>query len=161
MPELVQESSSPPIAAPPPIPPGAPVIPPEQPPADTPPGELPIFDPDSWEDFPVFRETFLMYVTPPGYSSALRSAGEMLYSLLLETPSEWPGWTESTTRTELRAAAADLRHLEGFLASIGTEHQVASLSIEDAWLSKMAAKLAPRLGGIAAKIEMKLSEVRS
>ena len=141
MPELVQDSSSPPAAVPPP--------------------ELPIFDPDSWEDFPVFRETFLMYVTPPGYSAALRSAGEMLYSLLLETPAEWPGWTESTTRTELRAAAADLRHLEGFLAAVGKEHAVASLSIEDAFLSKIAAKLAPRLGGIAARIETKLAGVRS
>jgi hypothetical protein len=133
MPELMQESTSPPVAAP------------------------PIFDPDSWEDFPVFRETFLMYVTPPGYSSALRQAGEMLYSLLLETPAEWPGWPESATRTELRAAAADLRHLEGFLAAVGTEHTVASLPVEDAFLSKMAAKLAPRLGGIAARIETKLA----
>ena len=142
MPELAQQSTSPPESA---VPPSAP----------------PIFDPESWEDFPVFRETFLMYVTPPGYSSALRSAGEMLYSLLLETPAEWPGWTESATRTELRAAAADLRHLEGFLAAVGKEHAVASLSVEDAWLSKLAAKLAPRLGGIAARIEMKLAGVRS
>ena len=37
MPELVENSSSPPVAAPPPIPPGIPSIPPEFPPALIPP----------------------------------------------------------------------------------------------------------------------------
>ncbi len=41
MPELTPESSSPPAV-----------------PAD------------DWERLPAFRETFLMYVTPPGYSAA-------------------------------------------------------------------------------------------
>ncbi len=139
MPELTPESSSPPPA---------PVF-------------IPSIDPTAWEEFPVFRETFMMYITPPNCGEALRTAAEMFFSLMLENYGDWPGWPESATRVELRAAAADLRHLEGFLATVGTEHEKSSLSLEDAWLSKMAAKLAPRLGGIAAKIEMKLSEVRS
>jgi len=86
MPELTSESSSPPV-----VPPAA--------------------DPDAWERLPAFRQTFLMYVTPPGFQEALQGVGEMLYSLVLETPAEWPPWKESATRTELRAAAMDLRHL--------------------------------------------------
>ena len=101
---------------------------------------------DRWESFPVFRETFLMYVTPIGYYAALRAVGEMLYSLLLKTPAEWPGWEESATRTEMRAAAADLRHLQGFLASVGRERELSSLDPEDAYLSNIAAKLSRQIG---------------
>lgn len=32
----------------------------------------PAIPPDDWERLPAFRETFLMYVTPPGYVAALR-----------------------------------------------------------------------------------------
>src|SRR4051812_43306982 len=82
----------------------------------------PAIDPAAWEDFAVFRETFLMYLTPPGYAAALRTVGEMLFTMILENYDPWPGWPESSTRTELRAAVADLRHLEGFLQSVGREH---------------------------------------
>jgi hypothetical protein len=135
MPELTPESSSPP-----PVP--------------------PVLDPDTWETLPAFRETFLMYVTPPGYAAALRTMGEMMYSLLLETPAEWPGWPESSTRTELRAVVADLRHLQGFLRSVGSERKLSSLDVEDAFLSNLAAKLAPQLGKLAGWIEDGLAEAR-
>src|SRR6476661_2810567 len=130
MPELTLDSSSPPAA----------------PPAD-------------WERLPAFRQTFLMYVTPPGYAAALQGVGEMLYSLMLETPAEWPGWTESATRTEMRAAAADLRHLQGFLASVGREREVSSLDPEDAYLSNIAAKLSRQIGHAADGIERELAGV--
>ena len=52
MPELPQDSSSPP---PPPI-------------------FIPSIDPTAWEEFPVFRETFMMYITPPHCGEALRTA---------------------------------------------------------------------------------------
>jgi hypothetical protein len=117
----------------------------------------PATSPDSWEKLPAFRQTFLMYVTPPGYAAALQGMGEMLYSLMLETPAEWPGWTESATRTEMRAAAADLRHLQGFLASVGREREVSSLDPEDAYLSTIAAKLARQIGHAADGIERELA----
>jgi hypothetical protein len=121
----------------------------------------PAIDPDLWEEFPAFRETFLMYVTPPGYLAALRDLGEMLYSLLLDTPTEWPGWTESATRTEMRAAAADLRHLQGFLKGVGNERRASSLDAEDAYLSTIAGKMAPQLGKLAGWIERELEGGRS
>ncbi|HEY0511251.1 MAG TPA: hypothetical protein VGH73_05070 [Thermoanaerobaculia bacterium] len=128
--------------------------------SSSPPAVPPAIDPATWEDFPAFRETFLMYITPPGYAAAIRKAGEMLYSLLLETPASWPGWPESSTRVELRAAVADLRHLQGFLRSVGHERRLSSLDAEDAFLSRLAAKLAPQLGKLAGWIEDELEGAR-
>jgi hypothetical protein len=127
MPELTPESTSPPAA-----------------------------DPDTWERLPAFRQTFLMYVTPPGFQEALQGVGEMLYSLVLDTPAEWPPWTESATRTEMRAALADLRHLQGFLASVGRERELSSLDPEDAYLSNTAARLARQIKHAADGIEREL-----
>jgi len=132
---------------------------PELPDSTPPPAVPPAIDPAAWEDFPAFRETFLMYITPPGYAAAIRKAGEMLYSLLLETPAEWPGWEESATRTEMRAAAADLRHLQGFLASVGRKRGLSSLDPEDAYLSNIAAKLSRQIGHAADGIERELAGV--
>jgi hypothetical protein len=134
MPELTEESTSPPVAVPPAV------------------------DPESWEAFPVFRESFLMYVTPLPYSGALRLVGQMLYDLVLEPPEEWPGWGESTTRREMRAAAADLRHVQGFLGGIGKERQVASLSPGDVKLSRYASSAARMLNRIANTIENRLAK---
>lgn len=130
-------------------------------PDSTPPAAVPpVIAPAAWEDFPAFRETFLMYFTPPGYAAALRMVGEMLHSMILESYNPWPGWPESSTRTELRAAVADLRHLQGFLASVGQERKLSSLDVEDAFLSNLAAKLAPQLGKLAGWIEDGLAEAR-
>jgi hypothetical protein len=126
----------------------------------SPPAVPPAIDPTAWEAFPAFRETFLMYVTPPGHAAAIRGFGEMMYALLLESPPEWPEWTESSTRTEMRAAAADLRHLQGFLASVGQEREASSLNPEDAYLSTIAGKLSRQLGKVAEWIENELQGVR-
>jgi len=112
----------------------------------------------AWEEFPLLRETALLYVSDPWLNGALRVTGELLFSLLLEVQSEGPTPPESATRLELRAAAADLRHLEGFLASVGRERETCSLSIADARLSRFAAGTAQALGKIAASIERQLAQ---
>jgi hypothetical protein len=146
VPELIEQSTA--TTTPP-----APPIPPEDPPlAATP----PVIDPAAWEDFPAFRETFLMYFTPPGYAAALRTVGEMLHTMILESYDPWPGWPESSTRTEMRAAVADLRHMQGFLASVGREREVSSLDPEDAYLSTLAAKLSRQLAHVTDGIEREL-----
>jgi hypothetical protein len=117
-----------------------------------------VIDPTAWEDFAVFRETFLVYLTPPGCAAALRTLGEMLFSLVLDSPRpEWPGWPESSTRTELRAALADLRHLEGFLGAVGREHAVSSLTRPDERLSRFAARQAAEVAKVARRIEARLT----
>ena len=134
------------FAAPPADPPPAPPVPPE-------------IDSRTWEDFAVFRETFLMYLTPPGYAAALRTFGEMLHGMILESYNPWPGWPESSTRTELRAALADLRHLEGFLGAVGREHVVSSLTRPDDRLSRFAARRAAEVAKIAHRIEAELAKL--
>jgi hypothetical protein len=135
MPELAPESSSP-SAVPPAV------------------------DPDAWEEFAVFRESFLMYFTAPGLNTALRGAAENFFTLLLEHSGAegWPPWEESSTRTELRAALADLRHSVGFLASIGKERKISTLAPADHKLSKLAGDTARTLNQIANGIERKLAK---
>ncbi len=133
MPELEQDSTSPPAAVPPSI------------------------DPAEWERFPVFRESALLYLSEPRFNAAVRVAGEMFYTMLLETYDEWPEWPESSTRMELRAAVADMRHLQGFLASIGLERKASSLEPADHKLAKHAAELARSLNRLANGIERKLA----
>jgi hypothetical protein len=137
MPELAEESSSPPQPA----------------------ALIPSIPPDEWESFAVFRESFLMYLTPQAVNSALRLAAETFFTLLLEHSGEenWPDWPESPTRTELRAAAADLRHSQGFLASIGQERHASSLSPEDKKLAKYASDLARSVHRLANALENKLA----
>jgi hypothetical protein len=134
----------------PPIPPGT--LPPSWPPAGP-----PTINPAAWEDYHVFRETFLLYVSEPEFNAALRRVGDYFFGMLLECCPDWPEWPESSTRTEARALVADLRHLQGFAATMGQEHHVSSLTPEDAKLSKHAAKVARLLKQVADAFEHKLA----
>jgi hypothetical protein len=156
MPELAEQSN--------PLPPPLYAAPQDTPPEGDAleiPAVPPVIDPNAWEDYPAFRETFLMYFTPPGYAHALRTVGEMLHTMILESSRPWPGWPESSTRTEMRAALADLRHLQGFLASVGREKDLSSLDPEDAYLSNLAGKLSRQIGVAADGIERELAGVQS
>lgn len=156
MPELVQESSAAP--APPPIPPGYPAIPPE---VDRSGAVPPVFQPTALEDYPIFRETFLLYVSEPEFNVALRTVGDYLFGMLLECYSDWPEWPESSTRMEMRAAVADLRHLQGFFARVGQERRVVSLSKADGKLAHYASGAARMLNRIATTIENLLAREAS
>lgn len=46
--------------------------------------------PHTWEDFPTFRETLLMYFTEPAGNAALRVVGRMLHELTLQYCHLWP-----------------------------------------------------------------------
>jgi hypothetical protein len=134
MPDLTPESTSPPAAVPATI------------------------DPAAREDYGVFRESFLMYISKPGFNAALRTAADHFFGMLLETYERWPAWAESSTRTEMRAAVADMRHLQGFLASIGQERNFSSLDPGDAKLSKHASQVARLLKQVADTMERKLAK---
>lgn len=86
----------------------------------------------------------------------MRVFGRLFHELALEHYHHWPEWPEGVTATELRAALADLRHLEGYLASVGREHQTASLSEPDATLSLLAGRLTGELSRVADEIEQAL-----
>ena len=75
---------------------------------------VPRIKPVKFEDFPAFRETFLARFTEPGHAEAFRTMGKLVHEMAGEYREYWPG-TEPVPRRELRAALADLRHLEGYL----------------------------------------------
>ena len=115
----------------------------------------PTIDPKRWEDFPTFRESFLRWFTDPAHNAALRAFGTLLFEMVLEANRVFPDEPESFTRHDLRAAVADLRYLQGFLGYIGSQQEdmQPEEDREDMRLSKLAAKLAPRVGRIADAIE--------
>jgi hypothetical protein len=127
---------------------------------EEPPTVPPVIDPASWENFPVFRETFLLYITDPAYNAALRIFGRLLHELVLEYYRHWPNWLEGVTATELRAAVADLRHLEGYLGAVGREHKEASLTEPEMALSRLAARQSRELTRIADELEQALGGVQ-
>src|SRR4051794_6280782 len=119
MPELVQECipAAPPPPPPPPPPGRRPPMPPPEPEDDDepPPAIPPVIDPQLFEDFPTFRETFLLYVTDPTANAALRGFGKLLFDGILALWGDWPDPPEGLFRASLRAAIADLRHVQGAL----------------------------------------------
>jgi hypothetical protein len=124
----------------------------------TPPAVPATIDPDAFEDYAVFRESFLMYISEPSFNASLRTAAEHFFTMMLESYDRWPAWQETSTRTEMRAAVADLRHLQGFLASIGMERRHSSLDTGDAKLSRHASRVARLLKQVADTMEHKLAK---
>jgi hypothetical protein len=84
-----------------------------------------------WESAPAFRSVFLMHFTGEGDRDALEHVGRLMYDMALASSGDWPAWEETTTRTELRAVAADIRHASLFLESVVRERDTASLDSED------------------------------
>lgn len=123
--------------------------------AQSTPAPIPRIDPALWEKGEGFRETLLLHYTDPEANETLRRLGGLLFNQALEGAA-WPHHPEGTTRSELRAALADLRHLEGFLISVGREHQVSSLDPQDEALSLFAESQAVEVGRMADRIEEEL-----
>jgi hypothetical protein len=181
MPELTAHSIPTPhplppslYAAPPSDPPDdppAPPVPPAGPPppepsgpenssqgaATPPPASPPVIDPAKWEDFPTFRETFLAYFTRPEDAAAFRHIGNLVFEMVLEHCRYFPDPPESDVRRELRAALADLRHLQGFLRTLGNQRKASSLGPEDTALSRYAAKQSGKVRRLTDRIEQRLA----
>jgi hypothetical protein len=155
MPELTPQSTPPPppfLFAPAPSagsPPGD-----EPPPIPAVPPEV---DPAKWEDFPVFRETFLVYFTLPHHNAALRVVGNLLLDMTLASWGDWPDQPEGWLRGQLRAVVADLRHLEGFLVTL-TESP--SPDPYEGALHRTAVLMSREIASVAEHIEKKLGSWR-
>lgn len=121
----------------------------------TPPGRYPY---SPWETACVFRETFLAFVTPPGAADALRVVGNLFFDMCLNAD-DWPTWEESPVKVEMRALALDLRFAQGWLNTAWEANENTAVP-EDAYFAKLATKLAPQIGRIAATIEHALGEDR-
>jgi hypothetical protein len=112
--------------------------------------------PAGWNESAAFRETTLHHFTEPGHAEAIRAFGVLLHDMALECAPVWPTKQGDGTAVELRAAAADLRHLQGCLAHAGSDRYVSSLSPEETRLAELAEKLAAEVARIAETIEQAL-----
>lgn len=113
-----------------------------------------------WEDREGFRETLLSRFTNPEDQQALRRLGVMLYDFTLEAPRDLEA-TETSTGTEVVAALAELRFLTSFLASVGREREVSSLSDRDSALSFVAGQVSQALLGLAVWLEKEMGRCQA
>jgi len=111
--------------------------------------------PTAWQDGATFRECFLLYVEHEPLNRMLRTVGRALFDHVLNAHG-WPDWPEGAAVAELRAAVADLRHLESFLVGIGRQEEEAPLTESETVLSQLAARQALELARIGAEIEAAL-----
>ncbi len=102
----------------------------------------PVIDPARWEDFPAFRETFLLHLTRPEFNDAFRAWGLALYALVLDADTSYLPALPDQGGFELAAAAADLRHLQGYLAE-------SAETLEPPARARLARRAAVRLAKIA------------
>jgi hypothetical protein len=112
--------------------------------------------PAGWEESSGFRETFLYHYDDAKDHQALRHLSRMLHESILEMARYAPPGGESATREELRAAAADLRHTQGFLAAVARSQEESELAPLDAELAALAARQAEIVAGVAAALEQAL-----
>jgi hypothetical protein len=105
-----------------------------------------------WEKRNCFRQTFL-YLFLPEDRESFAAIGLLLYNLITEAPALGADDLESSTVSELRAAAQDCRHLGAFLASVGNERNVSHLGLEDQRLSLMAGRWAVDVDRVGAEID--------
>lgn len=117
-------------------------------------------DPEHWEDGEGFRETFLLVVTDPGFNMALRVLGAELYDMALEFCRHWPHHPEGETRAHLRAAVADIRHLQGFLSTVARGPEDFQLTPVDRHLCIVAGQKLEELRAIADDLETELGPWR-
>ncbi|HSS52010.1 MAG TPA: hypothetical protein VLX28_23965 [Thermoanaerobaculia bacterium] len=143
LPVLALSRSTPPTTPPPP-PSGPAAVPPR-------------IDPDRWEHFVAFRETFLIYFSEPRHNAALRAVVDLVYEMTLEYSHHFPEQPEGWRRAELRAAVADLRHLQGYLATLGQDPPDEPY---EAALCSMSILLSGEVGSVAERIEAKLGDWR-
>jgi hypothetical protein len=130
--------------------------------ASTPPDEFPPvpampprIDPSRFEDFPAFRESFLICVSDPRANNTLRAFGKLLHELVLGAWRDWPVQREGIFRASLRAAVADLRHVQGSLAENTGPDSVAEP--DEAHLAKIGAHVARGLEVLADRLELELN----
>jgi hypothetical protein len=119
----------------------------------------PSVDPAAWEEFPAFRETFLLYFTDPVANVTLRRFGSLLHEFVLEFWRMWPSHPEGIFAAELRAAVADMRHLQGALQ----EWTGPAFALESAYevrLAEVGADVAAALGELADRLEREVGSLK-
>jgi len=138
--ELAQKSNPP---TPPPSPPAGLAVSP------------PIIKPERFEDFMTFRETFLVYFPDAKANGRMRGFGHLLFEMVLETWGQWPDHPEGIFPNELRAAVADMRHVQGAMSS-WCGPAFSGSSEYEIRLSRVGADVALAIGELAGRLEVEL-----
>ena len=118
----------------------------------------PILRPEDFEEYPAFRETFLVYFPDAIANAAVRAFGKLLHELVLEFWGYWPPHPEGIFRAELRAAVADLRHVQGSLLE-WTHPDSAPDSPHQVRLN-LGAEVAIEIGALTDRLEQALNASR-
>lgn len=118
----------------------------------------PVISPENWESFEGFRETFLMHFSGAEVNAAFRTIATLVYDLILETPTLQPPPPEGYVRSNLRAAVADLRFLQGHLQALA---QDTSPAPEDEPLCRAAGTRAILLKKLIDELEENLGPARN
>jgi hypothetical protein len=121
----------------------------------------PTIDPARWEDSEGFRESFLLYFTRADANAALRTVAMLLYDLVLDAGTVlMPDHPEGWARAQVRAALADLRHMQGYLESLTKEAEGSSLEPYEEHLYRFAGARSAVLATVADEIEAQLGPWR-
>ena len=115
----------------------------------------PVIDPERFEDFMTFRETFCVYFPDAKANAQLRGFGHLLFEMVLETWGQWPDHREGIFPNELRAAVADMRHLQGAMSSWCGPAFSRSSEYETR-LAGVGADVALAIGELAGRLETEL-----
>ena len=121
-------------------------------------------EPPADSEFSPFRETVLVHITNEASKREIRVFGETIVENVVElrlaraahAGRSLTDLSEAPTRILLRAAAADLRHLEGFLIQVANEADIFVLSRSDRALCRFARQMARAVGAIQRTIERRL-----
>jgi hypothetical protein len=119
----------------------------------------PIIVPEEYEEFPAFRETFLVLFTDPEANATMRAFGKLLLDFVLAAWGEWPNQPEGIFRASLRAAVADLHHVQGALLE-WTGENFGPVTPHEEYLASVGTDVAHALGELADKLEKELGSWR-
>ena len=125
----------------------------------TPPPSPPPIPPHlSWEEDAAFRHIFLFRFEEPD-RAALRRVGDLLYGFVLESSVEYGPDLQDVPAIvdELRAVAADLRVLWGFLRMVTVDVHGEHRGRSGVLLEHLADSLAVEVEKLAALVEEELS----
>jgi hypothetical protein len=119
----------------------------------------PIIEPEDFENFPTFRETFLAFIVDPGANAIFRGLGELLFNFILDYWEHWPDQPEGELRANLRAAVADMRHVQGYLTQLAGPHNAYDSAHEE-HLAGVGGDVACEIAKLVGRIEGELGTWR-
>ncbi len=127
-------------------------------PDDDPRYVIPTIDPKRFDDFAVFRETFLRHLDHVRDVSAFRGFARVLFEMACEGMRPWQGTFAEATASKLFASVADMRYLQGYLTEAGEfyEGEEEALTPRNKFYYQAAARMAPKIAALADEMEAEL-----